>query len=589
MNPAAELSDCPSSDTTHQSWKTSESFAQAAHNLSVYEVPWFKTRLRIPRGDETIFARPDLPATPDLARSNRDFLNGATVEIQGRPLTELRQSARRDVLELARNYTADLLGESVEVHSAPELLFCSGHQPALFHPGVWIKNFVIHALAEYAGGTALNLVIDNDTVGSRQLRVPAGDREHPQAGRIAFDDPLPALPWEEAVIENSAKFEKFGQEAVAAMERWNIQPLLSSIWPDAVSQSRRSSSLRDAFTAARTKQERRWGLSNLELPLSRVCETDAFLWFAAAILTRLPKFWETYNTVLAEFRQVNHVRSQTHPVPALAEEDGCYEAPFWVWSAGDTKRLRVTAKACSREVRLSDGREVFARLPISAAGDVLAAVDVLKELPKRGIRFRTRALTTTLFARLCLSDLFVHGIGGAKYDEMTDRLIARFFGLPAPGFLTMSCTAHLPLGEPFHATPEEEQWLRHELRDLDYNPERHLPKGVDPHWDALMAEKQSLIAEQHAVQSRTGLSHAERRSRSRENHRRYGRLQAITAELAAYTAEPRRLLEAELATVRQHRGANAILEDREFSFSLYPEEKLRPFLTGIGQRLANNR
>ncbi len=371
------------------------------------------------------------------------------------------------------------------------------------------------------------------------------------------------------------------------MTRWNIEPLLSSMWPDAVSQSRRSPLLRDAFTAARMKQERRWGLSNLEVPLSRVCETDSFLWFAAAILTRLPKFWESYNTVLSEFRQVNHVRSQTHPVPALAENDGWYEAPFWVWSAGDTKRLRVTAKACSREVRLSDSREVFARLPISAAGDVRDAVDVLRDLPKRGIRFRTRALTTTLFARLCLADLFVHGIGGAKYDEMTDRLIARFFGLPAPGFLTLSCTAHLPLGEPFHATAAEEQRLRHELRDLDYNPERHLPRGVDPHLDRLMGEKQSLIAEQHAAGSETGLSHAERRRRSRENYQRYQRLKTITAELAAHTKEPRRLLECELRTVREHLSANAVLQDREFSFSLYPEAKLRPFLTGIGQRLSN--
>ncbi len=184
MNPAAELSDCPSSDTTHQSWKSSESFAQAqaAHNLSVHEAPWVKTRLLIPRGDETIFARPDLPATPDLARSNRDLLNGATVEIQGRPLAELRQSARREVLELAKEYTAGLWGERVESDMAPELLFCSGHQPSLYHPGVWIKNFVIEALAEDAGGTALNLVIDNDTVGGRELRArrrPRTPRDQP--------------------------------------------------------------------------------------------------------------------------------------------------------------------------------------------------------------------------------------------------------------------------------------------------------------------------------------------------------------------------------------------------------------------------
>ena len=31
-----------------------------------------------------------------------------------------------------------------------------------------------------------------------------------------------------------------------------------------------------------------------------------------------------------------------------------------------------------------------------------------------------------------LSDLFIHGIGGAKYDELTDEIIRRFFGIEPP-------------------------------------------------------------------------------------------------------------------------------------------------------------
>ena len=53
----------------------------------------------------------------------------------------------------------------------------------------------------------------------------------------------------------------------------------------------------------------------------------------------------------------------------------------------------------------------------------------LAELSSRGIKLRTRALTTTLFARLVLSDMFLHGIGGAKYDQVTDRDRAVVFWL----------------------------------------------------------------------------------------------------------------------------------------------------------------
>src|SRR5690606_35030482 len=78
-----------------------------------------------------------------------------------------------------------------------------------------------------------------------------------------------------------------------------------------------------------------------------------------------------------------------------------------------------------------------------------------------------------------------------------------------------------------------------------------------------------------------GVSKPERRRRSWANYDRHARLKEIRERLAHETAEPRRLLEAELATVREQLQANAILEDREFSFGLYPEDKLRPFLTGV--------
>ena len=69
----------------------------------------------------------------------------------------------------------------------------------------------------------------------------------------------------------------------------------------------------------------------------------------------------------------------------------------------------------------------------------------MAELAGRGIRLRTRALITTLFARLFLGDLFLHGIGGAKYDQVTDLLVERFFGVKPPGYMTLTATLRLPI------------------------------------------------------------------------------------------------------------------------------------------------
>jgi hypothetical protein len=186
-------------------------------------------------------------------------------------------------------------------------------------------------------------------------------------------------------------------------------------------------------------------------------------------------------------------------------------------------------------------------------------------------------LTTTLFARLCFADLFVHGIGGAKYDQMTDRIVARFFGLAAPDFLTMSATLQLPVpGLPVQ--PEDESRLRRQLRELDYNSDRHLPAGLSPAQARLVEEKQRLVAEQHAAHNyRRGAAASSTRGSGR-GYARFQRLKEIARLLAMVTQEERRRIEEELLRTRQYLAANAVWHDREYASCLYPAEKLQRFM-----------
>ena len=47
-------------------------------------------------------------------------------------------------------------------------IFLAGHQPQLFHPGVWFKNFALDRLARRHGAVAVNLVVDSDTIKSHR-------------------------------------------------------------------------------------------------------------------------------------------------------------------------------------------------------------------------------------------------------------------------------------------------------------------------------------------------------------------------------------------------------------------------------------
>jgi hypothetical protein len=558
-------------------------------NRPQLERPWNAAHVRAPDGDESFVAVPPLADAIELAHANHERLATACADIQGRSLAMIRRWARSEVYRAAREYTVGLTGTSITGlqndcvdRSAEELdattFFVSGHQPTLFHPGVWIKNFAVARLAKLDRAVGLNLVVDTDTFSGTSIRIPTGPFDRPQIAAIEFDEPRPRQPWEEARVVNRDLFETFGRRAQAALGDPGFTPLLPEFWPAAVEHSQKNVSLAECLTAARSQWERSHGAGNLELPISRLCALEPFLWFASHILAHLLRFQAVYNEVLQEYRQTNHVRSRTHPVPDLREIDGWLEAPFRVWRAGEEVRKRVFARQSGGEIQLSDGKQVFATLPLAPGKDACCAVRELQKLEGQGIRLRTRALTTTLFTRLCFADLFVHGIGGAKYDQMTDRIVGRFFGLAAPEFLTLSATLQLPVpGLPVQ--PADETRLRRQLRELDYNSDRHLPNELSSDQALLVDEKRQLVAEQHAVRKNRGSALARSSTRgSGTGYARFRRLHEINRLLANFTQPERQRIEEELLRTRQYLAANAVWHDREYASCLYPAEKLQRFI-----------
>src|SRR5262249_56991840 len=112
-----------------------------------------------------------------------------------------------------------------------------------------------------------------------------------------------------------------------------------------------------------------------------------------------------------------------------------------------------TAKVTDKEIELRSGSERWPGLPRAEDSQAKNMVNAFCELGRAGFKVRSRALTNTLFARLFLADLFIHGIGGAKYDELTDEIIRRFYGFAPPAYMVLSATLRLPFPI-FPATPE---------------------------------------------------------------------------------------------------------------------------------------
>jgi hypothetical protein len=450
-------------------------------------------------------------------------------------------------------------------------LIMAGHQPELFHPGVWVKNFAIAGLAANDGSTAVHLIADHDTVKSSLLHLPVVVPGQPDQTRLAslpFDKWEGEVPYEDRTVHNEDVFLSVPEHAAALMHNWGFEPFLDSFWQAVKAQAARTSLLGERFVAARRAFERSWGCHNLEVPVSHACRTEAFAWFACHVLLNLASFHAAHNQCLAEHRHKNGIRSRNHPVADLTVESEWHELPFWAWRAVEPTRRRLFVRKSPAGFELRSGRESWPTLPVPETGRETELVRAWQQLERNGFKVRSRALTNTLFARWFVADLFVHGIGGGKYDELTDAIARRFYGVEPPGYLVLSATLLLPLPT-YSQRPKDCCDLKRRLRDLHFNPDRHLsqPDANRPDIQRLLQEKRSLIDRESADKSG-------RRSR-------FEAFRALNAKLRPLILEQSSQIDSRLGRCRSEVESNRIVQRRDYAFCFFPEVMLRRFCTSF--------
>ncbi|MEX0610693.1 MAG: hypothetical protein WD229_01120 [Pirellulales bacterium] len=520
--------------------------------------------LRAPQGDGEKLIEPPLPSLPEVVVQNRRQLAQIEYDVQGRSLADLSASARLALVERATAYTReyrdvpDRWRRSASTADVPFLL--SGHQPQLFHPGVWYKNFVLGALGRRLNGVAVHLLIDSDLCRSASIRVPTGTLQQPRVEAVPYDQPTAEVPYEERGIRDFATLASFSVRVATLIRPLVREPLVESLWPLTLECNPEQSNLGLRLAQGRHALEATWHSETLELPQSAVCQLPEFAWFVAHVLAHLPRFWSAYNDALAAYRRSHRQRSRAHPVPDLAESDGWLEAPFWIWSADDPQRRPLLARQSGDEIVITDRQSRTIRLALSAERDATMAVEQLQDLSRRGIKIRTRALTTTLFARLVLSDLFLHGIGGAKYDQLTDQIAHKFFGFPLPEFAAVSATLRLPIARR-HDERSDERSCIERLRELRFHPEQFIERNGPAAAEEFSRARDIIASKQHWIES--GKTPENARSRHRA-------IAAANEALQPFVAHLRGQIERQCDEYQQRKRAEAILRSRDYAFCLYP-------------------
>jgi hypothetical protein len=529
--------------------------------------------LRAPQGDGQTLVEPALARLPDTVELNRRQLALAEYDVQGRSLADLTASARRALVRKAAAYTRnyrdlpDGLGGGDFDPETPLVL--SGHQPQLFHPGVWYKNFVLGGLARRIGGVGVHLLIDSDLCRSASIRVPTGTADRPRVEAVPYDAPAAEVPYEERTIRDTETLASFAGRVVSLIRPLVREPLIESLWPLTMQRNSAQANLGLRLAQGRHALEAAWRNDTLELPQSMVCQLPEFYWFTAHVLAHLPRFWSAYNDALAGYRQSHRQRSHAHPVPDLAENGGWLEAPFWIWSTDDPQRRPLFARQSGEELLITDRGVQTIHLQLTADGDAAAAAEQMQDLASRGIKIRTRALTTTLFARFVLSDLFLHGIGGAKYDQVTDRIAQLFFGFPLPEFAAVSATLRLPIDarDEFISGPP----CRQRLRELQFHPERFIERNG-------AGEEEMSRAREIIAAKRQWIDTPKTARNARARHQA---IAAANEALQPFVARRHQQIVTECEDRERHRRAQSIVESRDYAFCLYPRPHFERLLEGL--------
>jgi hypothetical protein len=513
--------------------------------------------LKVPEHSGEVLIEPPVDRIPALLDASRDTSWGSA-HILGTPLGEFRRGVRERALALTGIPPS---GAALETARG---LFVMAHQPLFFHPGVWMKFFLLTRFCQDLAATGLHLIVDTDATGPITAPIPArADRLVRRSETLlAVPDDVPLEAHRPPTEEEWRGFCDRVRSHLATLE--DAQPREHfEAFAAGVLGGHRGIGTVGMFLAhlRRVYEARAIPPRYRELAVSALADTPEFRAFALHVLQDPVALRRCYNARLDEYRRVHRLRSAANPVPDLGQLDGFGETPFWVVREG--RRMDVFAAREGDRVRLRTAATPLADVPAGVAG-VAAVGDA-------GIRLRPKALMLTMFARLCLGDVFIHGVGGGRYDRVTDAIAEDLFGCPPPPYIVATATLHLSLQGTRDAS-EDARALQRRLLDLQHNPERFLGTASEDQ-RRLVDEKWALIRDIEAM--RPG---PERRAATH-------RIRELNSVLAAALAPEITRLRERLAVLDQATASRDVVEYREYPFFLFDPAAVAA-LAGVPPRSA---
>lgn len=463
--------------------------------------------------NKKIFFSPSADKIGSLLEENKKTFGQYSFKILNRPFKEIRENCRKGVVGEALKFSKKFDPNIEEkINSTYQYIIQSGHQPVFFHPGIWIKNIFLNELLKSLlpdKCLGLNIILDNDICKDLNFSLPTlsstGNLTLEKVNFLSssFTSNLPFEEYPCPSLELITKFSRNIIHRLKSLESENKNILNnfknytrcmenSSCF---CSRNYKKANLGEFLGLARRLYEQEIEPAYLEIPFSQICNSDEFLSFFLEITKNIEFFSKIYNNKLDEYRKLFKIRNRAHPSPNLIIKENLIEVPFWIWKEGDQRKNIFILREKEKNYLYNNSCGKIFFIEKDGVKSLLSLKTLLKE---RGLKIRPKALLLTLYNRLFISDLFIHGLGGAKYDLVTDEIIREFFKVEPPHFLVISCTLYPNFKSSPRASVFKISALKKKIRDLEFNPERcvdelSLTKKERNQIRELVAKKTELI------------------------------------------------------------------------------------------------
>ncbi|MBP7933198.1 MAG: hypothetical protein KA354_01005 [Phycisphaerae bacterium] len=499
-------------------------------------------RIQTPPGDGDVLVEPVGESWLQLMEKNARAGPQLELQLAGIPIREARARVRAELgLDTTR------------------LTIACGHQPAFVHPGVWAKHLAVSHFARSRGVAGIDFVVDNDAPPSPNVVVPGiGTDGRCTTHAIPFmGEAMAGAAYEGWPGLGPAELTVAGERLRSAMGHLYGQSLLGEYlegWANHATNPNREpdDDLVTGHLAGRAQIDASF---RANLPEHRVSHTFGGP-FVADLLLNAERFAAAYNAALAEYRGRYGVRSPNRPLPDLARDGDQIETALWIYQLRQRRR-RLWVIRRGDTIHLMAGQ--------TCVGTVAErALQVNPDAALAELRpwlIRPRALALTLWIRLLACDLFIHGIGGAKYDRIADGIIRTYCQCEPPAYACVTATLRPPLPRQ-PASAGDLARARLHIRDLRFNPQRYLENAPAD----LLRQRESLIGQSTQVR----LARGNRLTRRQV----FSDIRTLNERLIASQPGLERNCQTRVEQLQLDLASNKVADNREFFYALQPPARL---------------